>query len=57
MLRWMDHRPQRSSRLDTIKELYKPTHVDDKVGSSVTPVAKEKVSFCFVSGVKPKDTS
>jgi hypothetical protein len=49
----MDHGPQLSSRLDTIKELYKPTHVDDKVGSSVWQKKRSR----FVSGLKPKDTS
>ncbi|PWZ46274.1 hypothetical protein Zm00014a_005638 [Zea mays] len=53
----MDHRPQLSSRLYTIKELYKPTHVDDKVGSTVTHVAKEKVPFCFRCKTKGHQSS
>jgi hypothetical protein len=43
----LDHGPQLSSKLETIKEISKPTHLDDKVGSSVILVAKEKVPFCF----------
>jgi hypothetical protein len=38
---------QHSSKLETIKELSNPTHLDDKVGSSVISISKEKVSFCF----------
>lgn len=53
----MDHRPQLSPRLYTIKELYKPTHVDDKVGSTVTHVAKEKVPFCFRCKTKGHQSS
>jgi hypothetical protein len=38
---------QHSSKLETIKELSTPTHLDDKVGSSVISSSKEKVPFCF----------
>jgi hypothetical protein len=43
----LDQGSQRSSKLGTIKELPKPTHLHDKVGSSALQVVKEKVSFCF----------
>jgi hypothetical protein len=38
---------QHSSKLETIKEMSNLTHLDDKVGSSVISISKEKVSFCF----------
>jgi hypothetical protein len=43
----LDQGSHLSSKLQTIKELSKPTQLDDKVGSSMVTVAKEKVLFCF----------
>jgi hypothetical protein len=39
--------PHRSSRLETINEISKPSHLDDQVGSSTLQVVKEKVPFYF----------
>jgi hypothetical protein len=43
---------QHSSKLEIIKELSNPTHLDDKVGSSMISISKEKVSFCFMCKTK-----
>jgi hypothetical protein len=40
----------RSSKLETINEISKPSHLDDQVGSSTLQVAKKRCRF--VSGVK-----